>query len=483
MKKYIRQYKKIPVQMRATVWFLICSFLQRGISFITTPIFTRIMTTIEYGQFSVFNSWLQIIAPIVCLRLYEDVYAQGLVRFEEDRDCFSSTLQGLVFTLVVVWTIVYLVDADFFNQLLSLTEPEMLAMMVIIWTTSVFSFWSMNQRIDFQYRKIIVCTLLLATFQPIVSIIFMLNSNNKVLARILGMSIVQIIVCAWMFVEMLIKGKKYFSKKYWCYALGFNIPLLPHYLSMNVLNSSDRIMIANIVGEKEAGVYNLAYSVSQIMTIFNTALLQTIEPWIYRKLKENKIVEIARVAYIAFSVIASLNVLLIMVAPEVINFFAPAAYQEAIWTIPSVTMSVFFMFLYTFFATFEFYYEKTKYAAGATIGSALLNVLLNYIFIPRFGYIAAGYTTLFSYIVLAILHYYFMRKVCKEYLNDIRPYNPQIIIGIAIGSMFLGFGFMATYENILIRYMLIITILIILVFIRKKIMRLANILIDIKSKR
>lgn len=252
---------------------------------------------------------------------------------------------------------------------------------------------------------------------------------------------------------------------------------------MNVLNSSDRIMIANIVGEKEAGVYNLAYSVSQIMTIFNTALLQTIEPWIYRKLKENKIVEIARVAYIAFSVIASLNVLLIMVAPEVINFFAPAAYQEAIWTIPSVTMSVFFMFLYTFFATFEFFYEKTKYAAGATIGSALLNVLLNYIFIPRFGYIAAGYTTLFSYIVLAILHYYFMRKVCKEYLNDIRPYNPQLIIGIAIGSMFLGFGFMATYENILIRYMLIITILIILVFIRKKIMRLANILIDIKSKR
>lgn len=212
MKKYIRQYKKMPVQMRATVWFLICSFLQRGISFITTPIFTRIMTTIEYGQFSVFNSWLQIIAPIVCLRLSEDVYAQGLVRFEEDRDCFSSTLQGLVFTLVVVWTIVYLVDADFFNQLLSLTEPEILAMMVIIWTTSVFSFWSMNQRIDFKYRKIIVCTLLLATFQPIVSIIFMLNSSNKVLARILGMSIVQIIVCAWMFVEMLIKGKNIFQK-------------------------------------------------------------------------------------------------------------------------------------------------------------------------------------------------------------------------------------------------------------------------------
>ena len=483
MKKYVEQYKKLPVQMRATLWFMICSFLQRGISVITTPIFTRIMTTNEYGQFSIFNSWMLIVAPIVSLRLSEDVYAQGLVRFEEDRNRFSSTLQGLTLMLIAVGTAVYLVDSAFWNQLFSLTKPEMLAMMVMIWTTSVFSFWSMNQRIDFHYRRIIICTLLLAVFQPVISIIFMLKSSNKVLARILGMTIVQIVICAWMFVEMLIKGKHFYSQKYWRYALGFNIPLLPHYLSMNVLNSSDRIMIGAIVGENEVGIYNLAYSISQIMTIFNTALLQTIEPWIYRKLKLNRTSEIARVAYICFFGIAGLNVLLIMVAPEVIRFFAPVAYREAIWTIPSVTLSVFFMFLYTFFATFEFYYEKTKYVVGATIGGALLNIFLNYIFIPMFGYVAAGYTTLISYIVFAILHYYFMRKICKEYLNDIHPYNPKIIIGIAIGSILLGFGFMATYENTRIRYTLIVLLAIVLICLRKKIMRAANLLMCIKSKR
>ena len=185
MKKYVEQYKKLPVQMRATLWFMICSFLQRGISVITTPIFTRIMTTNEYGQFSIFNSWMLIVAPIVSLRLSEDVYAQGLVRFEEDRNRFSSTLQGLTLMLIAVWTAVYLVDSAFWNQLFSLTKPEMLAMMVMIWTTSVFSFWSMNQRIDFHYRRIIICTLLLAVFQPVISIIFMLKSSNKVLARIL----------------------------------------------------------------------------------------------------------------------------------------------------------------------------------------------------------------------------------------------------------------------------------------------------------
>ena len=66
----------MPVQMKASMWFLICSFLQKGISMITTPIFTRILTTSEYGQYSVFNAWLQILTPIVCLSLYAGVYAR-----------------------------------------------------------------------------------------------------------------------------------------------------------------------------------------------------------------------------------------------------------------------------------------------------------------------------------------------------------------------------------------------------------------------
>ena len=76
--------------MRASIWFLVCSFFQKGISLITTPIFTRILTTEEYGQYNVFNSWLGIVAVFVSLNLYQGVYAQGLVRFTDDRKEFSS---------------------------------------------------------------------------------------------------------------------------------------------------------------------------------------------------------------------------------------------------------------------------------------------------------------------------------------------------------------------------------------------------------
>lgn len=57
-------------------------------------------------------------------------------------------------------------------------------------------------------------------------------------------------------------------------------------------------MISSMVGESEAGIYSLAYSLSSIMTLFNTALMQTLNPWIYKKIKEQDIKSIAPIAYL-----------------------------------------------------------------------------------------------------------------------------------------------------------------------------------------
>ena len=60
VKKLLKKYNDIPIAAKATIWFIFCSVTQKCISLMTTPIFTRIMSTTQYGQFSVYNSWLQI---------------------------------------------------------------------------------------------------------------------------------------------------------------------------------------------------------------------------------------------------------------------------------------------------------------------------------------------------------------------------------------------------------------------------------------
>ena len=483
IRKLQDKYLSLPVQVKASFWFLISAFLQKGISVITTPIFTRLLSTSEYGQYNVFNSWLGIITVFITLQLYSGVFTQGMVKFEDRKYQYASSLQGLCLTLVIFWTIVYFLFRNMWNHLFGLTTVQMLAMIIMIWTSSVFSFWSVEQRVDFCYHKLVAISIITSIAKPVIGIVFVILANDKVTARILGLALVEVAAYTWMFFSQMRKGRIFFDKFFWKHALRFNLPLIPHYLSMTVLNSSDRIMINSMIGSNEAGIYSLAYSVSQIMVLFNTALLQTIEPWLYKKIKAKKVEDIATVAYPAFILIATVNILLIAFAPEVIRLFAPTSYCDAIWVIPPVTMSVYFMFAYTFFAVFEFYYEKTHYVAIATVSGAVLNIVLNYIFIKIFGYYAAGYTTLFCYVIFAVYHFYFMRKICKKELNGTMPYKISVLLMITFVFSLLGFVFLLLYNNNIIRYAFIAFLILIMLIYRKKLNDLITKLISIKKSK
>lgn len=481
LEKYKMEYKNIPVQVKATVSFLICSFLQKGISIITTPIFTRLLSTTEYGQYNVFNSWLGIITIFVTLNLSAGVYTQGLVKYESERNIFSSSLQGLSTFLVIIWTVVYVLFCDFWNSLFSLTTVQMLAMLVMIWTTSVFNFWASEQRVLYKYKILVTVTLVVSLAKPIVGIVFVIHAEDKVLARILGLVLVELICYVGLFFIQMSRGKKFFSGKYWNYALKFNLPLVPHYLSQTVLSSADRIMIKKMSGDADAGIYSLAYSISFIMTLFNTALLQTISPWIYQKIKMKKIEDIASIAYLTLSGIAVLNLILIAFAPEAVAVFAPKSYYDAVWIIPPVAMSVYFIYSYDLFAKFAFYYEKTNFIMKASVIGAVLNIILNYIFIGVFGYKAAGYTTLVCYMIYSIMHYIFMNKVCIQFCEGKKPYDLKKILVITVPFVIVGFLLLLTYNSIVMRYGIVFVVLIVAVLKRKELICIIKKIMTLKN--
>lgn len=461
------KYIELPEALKASIWFLVCSFMQKGISVITTPVFTRLLSSEEFGQYNEFNSWLGIVGVIVTLWIFNGVYTQGLVKFESERNKFSSSLQGLTLALVLFWTAIYICFHNFWNQIMKISTTQAILMLIMIWASAVFNFWAAEQRVILKYKLLVIVTILVSIAKPVLSIILIYISDDKVTARILGLTLAEVIGYTWMFVSQVKKGKKLVDWKIWKYALLFNIPLIPHYLAQNILVSSDRIMIGRMVGSSEAGIYSLAYSIAQIMILFNTALTQTISPWIYKKIKDRDPLKISNIAYGSLAFIALVNVFLIALAPEAVKIFAPAEYYDAIWAIPPVAMSVFFQFAYSFFACFEFYYEKTGFITLATIISAVFNLGLNYVCINQFGYIAAGYTTLFCYIIQFTCHYIMMQKVCNMHLDGVVVYKPSVMIGMIFVFFVVGFGFMFTYNYPIIRYSFVV-IAIILVIIKRK---------------
>ncbi len=483
MKQIINTYNNLSRSVKATIWFFVCSFLQKGISALTTPIFTRLMSTSEFGQYNVFNSWLGIITIFVTFGLYRESYTQGLVKYEEQRPQYASTMQGLTLTLCVGWTIIYSLFKDFWNSLFGLSTVQMLLMILLIWTTAVFNFWAAEQRVILNYRKLVLLTILVSFAKPLLSIVLILVSDDAITARIVGLAISELVGYIGLFVAQMLRGKRFFDKFFWKRAIILNAPLILHYLSMTVLSSSDRLMISSLVNNEKAGIYSLAYQISYVMSIFGDTLTRTLSPWIYQKMKANKAYEISSVCYVTIIMDAVVNMILILVAPEIVRIFAPPAYYEAIWVVPPIALSVFFMYCYNIFVKFEFYYEKTQYVMIASFIGATLNVLTNYIFIPIFGYYAAAYTTLACYIIFAVAHYCMMQKLCHKYIGKNGIFNTRLLATGSLLYVTMGLLLMETYKNILVRYAIILIVFLIGIIFRKELIKNIKKLVQMRKDK
>lgn len=264
-----------------------------------------------------------------------------------------------------------------------------------------------------------------------------------------------------------IKGKSFYVKKYWKYAIQFNVPLIPHYISGSILNQGDRVMINSMVGKSAVGIYSVAYNIGMLMQIFTNAINSSYTPWMYTSLKEKKYQEIKKISSILLLLVACLVWILMAFAPEIITVFASKEYGQAIYVIPPIAASVFFIFMYTIFSNLEFYFEKNKFIMIASIGAAVLNIILNLIFIPVFGYIAAGYTTLGSYVIYCFSHYVFCDLICKKELNGERLYDKKFIFALSAIVIMMTFFFSVLYYSTFIRYLLLSILLGILFYKRE----------------
>ena len=74
LKKISQLYTNMTLPVKASMWYLACSVLQKAIGFLTTPIFTRVMGTSDFGVVSMYNSWEAILTVLCTLYLYNGVY-------------------------------------------------------------------------------------------------------------------------------------------------------------------------------------------------------------------------------------------------------------------------------------------------------------------------------------------------------------------------------------------------------------------------
>jgi O-antigen/teichoic acid export membrane protein len=306
-----------------------------------------------------------------------------------------------------------------------------------------------RERYRYEYKMTVLSSVIVSLGTTVVSVVMVVSMKDRLFGRIIGSVIPTILVGAIFFGFFVRKGKR-IRPKYWKYALPLCLPFIPHLLSLNMLHTMDRIMITKWCGSEDTAVYSLAYTCGSLITLLMTSMNSAYSPWLGDKLNKDERSEVRKFSKPYIFAFAFCAVGVMAIAPEILLILGSKGYSEAKFVMTPIAAGCVCQFLYTLFVNVEQFKKKTVGMAFASMTAALVNLVLNWIFIPRFGYLAAAYTTLAGYLVLLAIH---MALVHRIKYSDV--YDYKLIICVVAVMLVIMVLITLLYKLTLIRYIFV----------------------------
>lgn len=484
LKDFIKKYALIPMGVKSAFFFSVSSMLVKGINIISIPIFTRMLTTEEMGYVDLYNTWYSNFSIITGLGLSSGGLALALKKYENNRDEYISSILSLSIFMCVILGGLVIFLRDNVEAIFGFSAAVMFLMVPALAANFAIDIWVYRLKYEYNYIISSIFSLSYAILTTISGIIIIaqlrrIGCNKVALGRIVSSNIITIIAGFSIIFFVYRKGKKVVAIDYWVFSLKLSIPLIGYSLADQVLTSSDRIMISQICGNSVVGIYSLLYKTSSLTAIIWNSVMAAFVPFIYDNFNEKK-KEIRRISNMILALYMVVLIALIYAGPEIVGVFATKVYYDGIDVIPPVAGGMFFMAIFSMYSPVFVYYKKTQWLMFPTAVTAVLNIILNFFFINRFGYKAAAYTTLSSYIILCIFGFVFVKRIELDNGNKTYIYDFVTILilsGIMLICCITG---RMIYQFVYVRYVLL---MLLAVFLSIMVKRLYEEFITMKKQK
>lgn len=435
------------------------------IGMVMVPVISRVFLPEELGIATTFLSTRNVSVIIVTLAIYAYVNRAmiDLKGREEKKDyLFTVTVFSMIMTAAF-----FLVLFPFQNRLKSVLSLDDFLYHWLFVSILGFALYSIASYYCIFHNKsktvfaIVLCSGPASQFLS-VGLAYLFPSK-KYWGRVLGLDAAYIIISIVFLLWIFFAGRRKFRIKQLQRTVLFTIPIIPHLLSQMVLTQCDLIMISSLTSSDKSGLYSMGHTIGFLALTVMSQVMASWSPWVYRKLKEKNETMVYANAKLVFLLGAFLSIGLLTISTELVHLFLASSYAPCIYIIPPLVLSMFFQFCYIFFYDLEYYYKKPNWIAVSSIVAAVLNLILNFIFIPAYGYLAAGYTTMASYSALLFCSYLFVRKLN---VSDIYPLGYFVKTGCLV-IIYTVFS-MLFQGNVLIRYSVFVCITGIVIWIYRK---------------
>ncbi|HZE73245.1 MAG TPA: oligosaccharide flippase family protein [Pyrinomonadaceae bacterium] len=388
----------------------------RVAALILLPIYTRFLTPDDYGKFAIATLFATVLALILD---FGQRTAFFRFYFDTDDPIARRKLTGTVLLFLLLASTAVLIPLTLsFNRLGPLLVRDA-SLVPLIQISLISTFFDVGSAIPFaifrarQYAaKYAALSLARFTINVTLNIIAIVVLHLGVVGLVyanLGTSALFFLICLvltvrdieWTIEPTLLKQ-----------LLRFGLPLIPAGLAYWILNLSDRFFLQRYADLTQVGLYSVSYSIAAVLHMvigwFNTAYA----PYCYSIAKEPGATTIyARVMVYSIALLTLLGLGLSLFAREALALLTPPSYHAAAPIVPLIVLSYLFFEVY-YIVSFGFdLTRKTGYAPFIIGTSALINLGLNVVLIPRYGMYGAAVATLVSYMLLPVIEYPIVRRL------------------------------------------------------------------------
>lgn len=441
-----REYNGI----KAGIWYTMGNMLIKGIPFLTLPIFTRLLSTADFGIYNTYISYESVLGILLGFGI------SGTVKIAKTdyNDNFEEYISSVFHFLLLIGGISLLIIniCGFFFDIKWMSPLILNALILQSISTAIYGVMSSKYVIEGNYIQ----NLSIAFFMTSINIgsslllCYTFLYRERANARILGTCIGAVLTAIYILISQRKKAKLVWNSNANRYALKLGVPLIPHQLSVSLLSQCDKIMIQAMVGNSQAGIYGLAVNITMVLSVILSSVDNAWTPNFYRLLETKKYRELKEknnFLVVVFMVLTSGSLL---VGPDIIHVMTEQEYWYSIYAFIPLTISVFINFMYIFSVGVEYFCKKTGYISLTTLICTIANVILNYFLIIQFGYIAAAYATCLSKLFLFILHYIRAKKLLTEDIVSLKCLNINLFVVCLTGILTIIF-----IDNIFVRYLFI----------------------------
>ncbi|MCI8834800.1 MAG: polysaccharide biosynthesis protein [Ruminococcus sp.] len=399
--------------LSSAVVYTVGLVLIRGLGFISAPIFTNLLTPADYGITSTFATWTLLMQTVFSLYTQGSLVAALKDYKGKEYERYVSSVLTLSSVCFLLFSVLFLGNLGWMSRLLGYTRFISILLIISAYVSFIFNFYQVKLIYEGKDIPYIISSFLVSLSSIVVSyvLIRILPEDMAVDGRLIGGIVPLFVITVGYLVVQYRRGRCFYSKEFWKYAVELSIPMIFTTLANVFLAQIARLMLQHLTGEHEAGIYSFAYTLGEVPSFIRLGIFNAWLPWYFRMVSNEKnipdIIEMVRALSRLFCIII---LGFIFVSPEVYRILSPESYWEGIPILMYIAAGMYFYFITCFYSVRFQYDKKNKWISYITMFSAVVNVILNFVLIPSYGFIGAAVVSMVVYVVLYIAYLFLGRK-------------------------------------------------------------------------